>query len=145
VLRDPTVIPEDFSVDSYFVYSKTGSTDILASMPDACQFLSSPVFAGNAQVQLCMVPDTPDVCVLSGTGGSDECRIGQTTFSYEQSIQTNIIDEFEVSDAVALTQQEREAQIALVDVEVLKKYNEIKTCTGSQTPHTAASHHGAPN
>ena len=139
MLRDPSVIPEDFSVDSYFMYSKTGSTNDLASMPDACQFLSSLVFAGNAEVQQCMVPDTPDVCVLSGTGGSDKCRIGQTTFSYEQSIQTNIIDKFEVSDSVALTKQEREAQIALVDLEVVKKYNDIKTCTGPST-RTASPH-----
>ena len=115
------------------MYTKTTSTDNLASTPDACEFLSSDIFAGNAEVDKCTKMDTPNVCVVSGAAGSDTCRIAHTTFSYEQSIQTNIIDEFETSDSNTNTPQERAIAIAKVDALVVKKYSEIKTCTGKNS------------
>jgi len=133
VLRDPTIVPDEFSANAYFMYTKTTITDNLAGTPDACEFLSSDIFAGNAEIDKCTKIDTPNVCVVSGAAGSDTCRIAHTTFSYEQSIQTNIIDEFEISDSETNTPQERAIAIARVDLLVAEKYSEIKTCTGNNS------------
>jgi len=132
MLLDPSIMPDDFSVDAYFVYSKTVSSSALALTPDACEFLSSELFDGNPEVAKCVNIDSPDVCVAGGSDGSDTCRIAQSTFSYEQSIQTNIIDEFETTGITILTPQQRRQAIADVDAQVMTKYKEIKTCTGDE-------------
>jgi len=132
MLLDPSILPDDFSVDAYFVYSKTISSSALALTPDACEFLSSELFDGNPEVAKCANIDSPDVCVAAGSDGSETCRIAQSTFSYEQSIQTNIIDEFETTGITIMTPQQRKQAIADVDAQVMTKYNEIKTCTGDE-------------
>jgi len=130
MLLDPSIIPDDFSVGAYFVYSETTSSSALALTPDACEFLSSELFDGNPEVAKCANTNSPDVCGAAGSDGSGTCRIAQSTFSYEQSIQTNIIDEFETTGITIMTPQQREQAIADVDAQVVLKYSEIKTCTG---------------
>jgi hypothetical protein len=132
MLLDPSIIPDDFSVGAYFVYSETTSSSALALTPDACEFLSSELFDGNPEVAKCAKTNSPDVCVAAGSDGSGTCRIAQSTFSYEQSIQTNIIDEFETAGITIMTPQQREQAIADVDAQVVLKYSEIKTCTGEE-------------
>lgn len=132
MLLDPSILADDFSVDAYFVYSKTISSSALALTPDACEFLSSELFDGNPEVAKCANIDSPDVCVAAGSDGSETCRIAQSTFSYEQSIQTNIIDEFETTGITIMTPQQRRQAIADVDAQVMTKYKEIKTCTGDE-------------
>ena len=132
MLLDPSIIPDDFSVGAYFLYSQTISSSALALTPDACEFLSSELFDGNPEVAKCAKINSPDVCVAAGSDGSETCRIAQSTFSYELSIQTNIIDEFETAGITTLTPQQRQQAIADVDAQVMSKYSEIKTCTGDK-------------
>jgi hypothetical protein len=55
----------------------------------------------------------------------DTCRIGMSTLAYEQSIQTNIIDEFRVATEVAYDP----AKISAVDQTVKAKYSALAECT----------------
>jgi len=72
--------------------------------PDACEYLSSPSFLNHTDVQKCRSEDTTmDSANVNACGHTlrereDTCRIGMSTLAYEQSIQTDIINEFRATN-----------------------------------------------
>ena len=117
----------DFSTAGYFVYDVAMPLD----NPDACEYLSSPSFLKNTDVRKCRsedtVMDSPDAnaCGMTMLERDDTCRIGTSTLAYEQSIQTNIIDEFRVSNEAVYDA----AKIAQMDQTVHNKHSAIAACT----------------
>jgi len=118
---------QDFSTAGYYTY------DIAApeENPDACEYLSSPSFLSNPDVQKCRNEDPSldnvqaNACGFSMIHPEDTCRIGMSTLAYEQSIQTNIIDEFRVSNE----EKYNAAKIAQVEEAVQNRYLALSTCT----------------
>jgi len=115
------ITTQDFSVSAYYMYD---IPTITPTSPDACEFLSSSSFLSNPAVQACREIDMSDTCGFSKSGYDDKCRIAQTTLSYDQSIQTNIIEEFEVSNTLIFD----EAQVQTADDLVVKKYTQLRDC-----------------
>jgi len=118
--------PSELSVVSYFTYdAATGSP-----YPDACEYLSSPSFLKNTDVRKCKNEDAKDIstenaCGFSVSDRADACTIGQSTLAFEQSIQTNIIDEFRISNGLPYDK----AKIDAVDVRVQARYQAVSTCS----------------
>jgi len=125
--RSDALLLEDFSTAGYFMY------DVATPQqnPDACEYLSSPSFLRNTDVQKCRSEDTTMVSADVNACGhtllqrEDTCRIGMSTLAYEQSIQTNIIDEFRVTNQVLYD----EATISAVEQTVQAKYGALAQCT----------------
>jgi len=121
-----STIPEDYSVGAYFTYEliDTKTHGAIANTNDACEYLSSQSFAADPEVVKCR-GSSMDVCGFTGKAASDICRIGQSTFSYEQSIQTNIIDEFQITGNTIFTPLKQ----ADTDNKVAGYYAQISACT----------------
>jgi len=121
-------LPDDFSTQGYFVYDIAKKDD----PPDACEYLSSPSFLANADVRRCRSDDADNgdsgnACgfSMSSSAREDTCRIGQSTLAYEQSIQTNIIDEFRISNQVHYDAP----KIAAVEANVQQQFGAVSVCT----------------
>ena len=127
--RSDALLLRDFSTAGYFTY------DIATpeQNPDACEYLSSPSFLSNPDVQKCRKEDPSldnvqaNACGFSMIHPEDTCRIGMSTLAYEQSIQTNIIDEFRVTNEEVYTAD----KIAQVEAAVQNKYLALSTCTNT--------------
>ena len=124
----PMPIFDEFSAMAYFSYDAAPGSP----HPDACEYLSSPSFLNNADVRKCKNADmegleTEKACGFSVLDRVDTCTIGQSTLAFEQSIQTNIIDEFRISNNVVYDT----AKINAVDTSVQARYNAVSTCTSS--------------
>ena len=124
----PIPSPVELSANAYFMYDAApGST-----YPDACEYLSSPSFLQNTDVRKCRNEDAEDISTENACGfrmsdRADACTIGQSTLAFEQSIQTNIIDEFRISNGMPYDQ----AKIDAVDARVQARYRAVSTCTSA--------------
>ena len=123
-------LPAEFSAVAYFSYDAAPGS----LYPDACEYLSSPSFLQNSDVRKCRNENAEDIATANACGFSvanrnDACTIGQSTLAFEQSIQTNIIDEFRVSNNVLYDS----AKIAAVNANVQAKYNAVAGCTAAYT------------
>ena len=114
-------IPQDFSAVGYYVYD---IAEPASSPPDACEYLSSASFLTDSRVAQCRGEDTSGICGFTASRHEDTCRIGQSTLSYEHSIQTNIIDEFRISRELVYD----EAAKTSMDAQVSSKYSMLKSC-----------------
>jgi len=123
-------VPAEFSTTAYFSYDAAPGSPY----PDACEYLSSPSFLQNSDVRKCRNENAEDIasenaCGFNVANRNDVCTIGQSTLAFEQSIQTNIIDEFRVSNSVLYDS----AKIAAVHANVQTKYNAVAGCTAAYT------------
>jgi len=126
----PMPIAVELSAVAYFTYDAAPGS----MYPDACEYLSSPSFLQNPDVRKCRNEDAEDIstgnaCGFSVSDRADACTIGQSTLAFEQSIQTNIIDEFRISNGMPYDK----AKIDAVDARVQARYQAVSTCTSTYT------------
>ena len=126
--QDSVQLPAEFSAMANFSYDAAPGSPY----PDACTYLSS--FLQNSNVRKCHNENAEEIATANASGFSvanrnDACTVGQSTLAFEQSIQTNIIDKFCVSNNVLYDSP----NIAAVNANVQAKYNAVVRCTAAYT------------
>jgi len=111
----------EVSIFQYFQYTQVADVSI-ARHTDACEFLSSSIFSSDPAVRICQLQD--DIDGFCGDESGSECKISMTTLAYEQSIQRNIVELFQVSSAHTTDEN-------VMETAVLHKYNRVKDCAAS--------------
>jgi len=111
----------EVSIFAYFQYTQVEDVNVQRHT-DACEFLSSAVFASDPGVRICQLQD--DIEGFCGDETGSECKIPMTTLAYEQSIQRNIVELFQVTSGDITLNTVKETV-------VLEKYSRVKECASS--------------